>query len=130
MSDREKIQKIAKEVIKGFDVEKDMRTKLWALGLDSLDKFALMADIESECNVLIPSILEDKISCLDDMVLVVENLKRTTKVKGMFVPCAVNKGERCSLLSRGNVFVGHSDVAPETRFCRAFACRKFVSKQR
>ena len=108
-----------------------MTRSLYDLGLDSLDKFGLVANVEDACNVLMPARLIERIDTVEGIVVSVENLKRVKKINDTWVPCALNADNRCAYMSEvPNNAVLRSTIAPRLDFCKTIACHLYAGKQK
>lgn len=124
MNEKKKIESIAKRVIGGFDPDKDMGQSFDNLGLDSLDKFSLIADVEDACHVSMPVKLEERVNSVADIVVSVENLKRVKMARDTWVPCTYNGALQCGYMSDvPDTARWRATVGPDVSFCEQIACR-------
>lgn len=131
MKDQQKIEIIAKNIIGDFDAQKDMSKDLFDLGLDSLDKFGLVAGVEDACRVSVPRRLEEKVNTVADLVVAVENLKRVKKANDTWVPCTYNGSRQCYYMSDvPDTTKRRATCGPDVSFCRRIACQLYDGKQR
>ena len=130
MNENKKIESIAKRVISDFNPEKDMKRSFDDLGLDSLDKFGLIADVEDACHVSMTAKLEAQVNSVADVVVSVENLKRVKKAKDTWVPCTYNGALQCRYMSDvPDTAKRRATIGPEVNFCEQIACHLY-GKQR
>ncbi len=130
MDEKQKILSIAKHVIHDFQPEVDMRQSFDILGVDSLDRFGLIADVEDACHVSMPVQLEDRVNSVADIVVSVENLKRVKKARDTWVPCTFNGAQQCYYMSDvPDTAKRRSSIGPEVTFCEQIACNLY-GKQR
>jgi acyl carrier protein len=131
MDVKKEVETVAKKTIYGFDVKSYMTRSLYDLGLDSLDKFGLVANVEDACNVLMPARLIERIDTVEGIVVSVENLKRVKKINDTWVPCALNADSRCAYMSEvPDNAVCRSTIAPRLDFCKTIACHLYAGKQK
>lgn len=130
MNEIKKIESIAKRVISDFNHEKDMNRSFDDLGLDSLDKFSLIANVEDACHVSMTAKLEARVNSVADIVVSVENLKRVKKAKDTWVPCTYNGALQCRYMSDvPDTAKRRATIGPEVNFCEQIACNLY-GKQR
>lgn len=123
METKRAIEAIAKRYIDGFDPKQDMKRDFVDLGVDSIDRFGFIADVEDVCDVTILGRLRDKLRSVYLVDIAVRNLKRVKKGKNTWVPCALDKERRCRYVSKApDDSKYRSSVSPEFDFCQAVAC--------
>lgn len=131
MKEQQKIEKIVKKTVCDFDAQKDMTRSFDDLGLDSLDKFGLVAEVEYDCQVSMPSRLAEKVNTVADIFVAVENLKRVKKANDTWVPCTYNGARQCYYMSDvPNTARRRATCGPDVSFCSRFACQLYDGKQR
>ena len=131
MKDKQKIEIIAEKIIGDFDPQKDMSKSFDDLGLDSLEKFGLVAEVEDACQVSVPSRLEEKVNNVADLVVSVENLKRVKKANDTWVPCTYNGACQCYyMFDVPNTARRRATCGPDVSFCSRIACQLYDGKQR
>ncbi|MBQ7289651.1 MAG: acyl carrier protein [Alphaproteobacteria bacterium] len=130
MDAKKKVLSVAGHVIHDFHPDADVQQSFENLGLDSLDRFGLIADVEHECNVSMPAKLVDKINSVGDIVVAVENLKRVKKTRDTWVPCTFNCALQCAYMSNvPDTAKYRATIGPEVNFCERIACNLY-GKQR
>ena len=131
MDIKKKIELVATGVIDGFEPKNDMNRNFNDLGMDSLDVFGFVADVEEECSVSVPARLFDRIKNVGDVIMGVENLKKVKKTNSTWVPCRLNNTRQCGFMSNEaeNARL-RSDISPDANFCQRIACYLYAGKQK
>lgn len=131
MGVKKKVELVATNVIDGFDPKNDMCRNFDDFGMDSLDRFGFVADVEDVCGVSVPRRLEGKLKSVSDVVVSVEILKLVKKAKDTWIPCALNKNQQCCYMSDArNDSMWRSSISPNVDFCKAIACDLYCGRQR